>query len=59
CGLSGCRQKCRSAADLRRHRESLAHCPDKKHWCAGCPLRFTRVDALKRHLSHPNAGRCR
>ncbi|KAK7036107.1 hypothetical protein R3P38DRAFT_3263538 [Favolaschia claudopus] len=59
CGLPGCRQKCRSAADLRRHRESLAHRPGKEHACPGCPLRFTREDALKRHVSHRNAARCR
>ncbi|KAJ6566942.1 hypothetical protein B0H19DRAFT_1258117 [Mycena capillaripes] len=49
CGIDRCRQICRSVADLRRHRKSLAHC-EKKYTCPGCPMRFTRPDALKRHL---------
>ncbi|KAJ7932863.1 hypothetical protein B0H13DRAFT_1506062, partial [Mycena leptocephala] len=50
CGLDGCLQKCHTGADLRRHRESLAHC-EKKYPCPGCPMRFTRQDAQKRHLN--------
>ncbi|KAJ7896733.1 hypothetical protein B0H14DRAFT_3425517 [Mycena olivaceomarginata] len=45
CGLPGCTQKCRSAADVRRHRESLAH-------------RAEEADALKRHLGAKSAARC-
>ncbi|KAJ7302376.1 hypothetical protein DFH08DRAFT_989494, partial [Mycena albidolilacea] len=57
CGLPGCTQKCRSAADVRRHRESLAHRAEKRYACPGCPMRFTREDALKRHLSAKSAAR--
>ncbi|KAJ7684193.1 hypothetical protein DFH06DRAFT_1462573 [Mycena polygramma] len=56
CGLDGCPKICGSRADLRRHRESLAHCA-KKYACPGCPMRFTRQDALKRHLN--NHSRCK
>ncbi|KAJ6500947.1 hypothetical protein C8R45DRAFT_1210625 [Mycena sanguinolenta] len=59
CGIDGCTQKCHSIADLRRHRESLAHCRLKQHACPGCPMRFTREDALKRHFNHRGAARCR
>ncbi|KAJ7633859.1 hypothetical protein DFH06DRAFT_913340, partial [Mycena polygramma] len=51
CGLDGCLQLCGTRADLRRHRESLAHCA-KKYACPGCPMRFTRLDAQKRHLNN-------
>ncbi|KAJ7711896.1 hypothetical protein B0H16DRAFT_1208046, partial [Mycena metata] len=51
CGLDGCAHRCNTLADMRRHRESLAHCAEKKHLCPGCPGSFTREDALKRHLS--------
>ncbi|KAF8209509.1 hypothetical protein K438DRAFT_1960507 [Mycena galopus ATCC 62051] len=56
CGLDNCTQKCSTSADLRRHRDSLAHCAQKKYACPGCPMRFTREDALKRHL-HLTIGR--
>ncbi|KAJ6500946.1 hypothetical protein C8R45DRAFT_979604 [Mycena sanguinolenta] len=59
CGLDDCTQKCHSIVDLRRHRESLAHCRLKQHACPGCPMRFTREDALKRHFNHRGAARCR
>ncbi|KAJ7212900.1 hypothetical protein B0H12DRAFT_1275786 [Mycena haematopus] len=59
CGLNGCTRKYQSAADLRRHRESLVHCRFKQHACPGCPLRFTREDAVKRHLNNWGSGRCR
>ncbi|KAF7358965.1 hypothetical protein MSAN_01236900 [Mycena sanguinolenta] len=59
CGIDGCTQRCQSSADLRRHRESLAHCRLKQHACPGCPMRFTREDALKRHLNHRGAARCK
>ncbi|KAJ7184694.1 hypothetical protein C8R46DRAFT_1186044 [Mycena filopes] len=57
CGLDGCTHRCRNAADLRRHRESLAHAPEKQYPCPGCPGRFTRQDALKRHMAA--YARCR
>ncbi|KAJ7159349.1 hypothetical protein C8R43DRAFT_824706, partial [Mycena crocata] len=49
CGLPGCTQRCSTTADLRRHRESLAHCA-KRYECPGCPSKFTRADARKRHI---------
>ncbi|KAJ7875092.1 hypothetical protein B0H13DRAFT_1503286, partial [Mycena leptocephala] len=56
CGIDGCTHTCGRAADLRRHRESLAHW-EKNYACLDCPITFTREDALNRHLRrHP---RCR
>ncbi|KAJ7115447.1 hypothetical protein C8R44DRAFT_583990, partial [Mycena epipterygia] len=53
CGIEGYTHTCGTAADLRRHRQSLAH-SEKNYACPGCPNTFTRDDALKRHLSrHP------
>ncbi|KAJ7446322.1 hypothetical protein FB451DRAFT_1011165, partial [Mycena latifolia] len=56
CGIAGCAQQCSSAADMRRHRESLAHCA-KRYNCPGCLSTFTRADARKRHLTfHPRCA---
>ncbi|KAA1467127.1 hypothetical protein DENSPDRAFT_877070 [Dentipellis sp. KUC8613] len=55
CPHSGCPQVCKSAGDLRRHLQSLAH-TQPAFGCAGCERRFTRPDALKRH--HTQSRSC-
>ncbi|KAJ7204266.1 hypothetical protein C8J57DRAFT_981904, partial [Mycena rebaudengoi] len=58
CALDGCTKTASSLADMRRHRECLAHVPIdpsaqrplKPYACLGCPYRFTRDDAMKRHV---------
>jgi hypothetical protein len=49
CTIPGCKQVCKTLGDLKRHESVLAHKPPS--WeCSRCQYRFTRVDALKRHI---------
>lgn len=55
CPHDGCFKVCKSAGDLRRHLESLAH-KERSYKCLACNTAFTRIDPLRRHLR--NKSRC-
>jgi uncharacterized Zn-finger protein len=49
CTIPGCKQVCKTLGDLKRHESVLAH--KAPSWeCSRCQYRFTREDALKRHV---------
>lgn len=59
CTVPGCSHICKSAGDLGRHMESIAHQEPQYGCLGGCGLIYTRIDALRRHWERPRGRMCR
>jgi hypothetical protein len=58
CTFAGCPQVCKSVGDLRRHMEAIRHKAPSCE-CLPCGMRYTRLDALRRHWNRPGGRGCR